>query len=258
MWRERSDRTPSLVPRLGARWHRRCNSEPRVRVANSLIGVVVAHIVLAAGCYDPSLRDCTITCSGSGHCTGDQQCVDGFCAGPNVARCLEQGEAVTVDAAMVTTDADPPVDAENAMQTLCLQGCTKGTCIDGVCTIDCSQTGSCGSDVACPLNLPCHVICGDGACHGKILCSGALSCQVDCTGAFSCDDEIQCPGGRDCDVVCSGASSCKHRTKCSNSCSCDVSCTGTGSCAEASECPATSCRIGNGCTSQLAGCDTCQ
>jgi hypothetical protein len=36
-----------------------------------------------------------------------------------------------------------------------------------------------------------------------------------------------------------------------------VSCTGTGSCAEPSECPEATCRIGNGCTSLLAGCDSC-
>jgi len=222
-----------------------------------LIGAVVAHIGLVAGCYQPALRDCTITCTGDGQCASGQVCVDGFCAGTNVVRCTEEGQPVIVDAAAVTSDAEePPADADP--NVLCNQGCTKGTCIDGVCTIDCSQAGACQTDVVCPLNLPCHVICGDGACHGKVNCTGAESCRVDCTGELACDDDIQCPSGRDCDVVCSGTGSCKHRTKCSNSCSCDVTCSGTGSCPEASECPEMSCRIGNGCTSQLAGCNTCE
>lgn len=218
--------------------------------------MVVVHIGLAAGCYEPALTDCMIRCEGPAQCVADQVCLDGFCAAPVVARCTDQGQPVIVDAAAATSDAMPPPDGDP--NALCIQGCSKGTCIDGVCTIDCSEPGTCLTDVVCPMNLPCHVICGDGSCNGKVNCAGAASCAIDCIGDYACDDDISCPSGRPCDVTCSGANSCKHRTKCSNSCSCNVACTGLGSCAEASECPSMTCRIGNGCTSQLAGCNTCE
>jgi hypothetical protein len=219
----------------------------------SVVGAVVAH--MGAGCYQPTLRDCTIRCNKPSECLGDQVCLDqGYCAAPNVLRCTDKGEPVIVDASAVTGDAAP--DPRDAFE-ICLQGCTRGTCIAGVCTIDCSASGSCSNDVACPANLPCRVICGDLACNSKILCSQAASCTVDCIGTDACHDEIQCPADRPCTVTCSGVDSCEKRTKCSGSCSCDVTCSGAGSCREASECPSSSCRIGNGCTSQLAGCNTC-
>jgi hypothetical protein len=36
-------------------------------------------ILCAAGCYDPALRDCTITCGGSGDCADGQTCAGGYC-----------------------------------------------------------------------------------------------------------------------------------------------------------------------------------
>lgn len=214
-----------------------------------VIGMVVAHI--GTGCYQPALRDCAVTCTGVDGCAGNQVCLDGLCAAPNVARCTNDGQPVIIDA---SPDSSPMPDAFD----ICTQGCSMGTCIGGVCTIDCSADGACPNDVACPANLPCHVICGDDACGHKVNCTMAASCRVDCNGADSCHDEIQCPNNRECDVSCSGASSCKRRTKCGMSCACDVTCSGVGSCAEASECPASECRVGNGCSS-LADpkCDDC-
>ncbi len=49
------------------------------------IAALVA-VVAAAGCYDPQLEDCTVTCAGAGDCADDQVCgTDGFCAAPSVA-----------------------------------------------------------------------------------------------------------------------------------------------------------------------------
>lgn len=40
----------------------------------------------ATGCYDPQLRDCTLTCSAPSDCAGDQVCgSDHFCAAPDIA-----------------------------------------------------------------------------------------------------------------------------------------------------------------------------
>ncbi|HEU0033740.1 MAG TPA: hypothetical protein VFQ53_24100 [Kofleriaceae bacterium] len=141
---------------------------------------------------------------------------------------------------------------------LCEQGCSMGTCEAGVCVIDCTLPGSCATaDVICPANLPCRVECGELSCIKKVNCELSTACTVLCSGDGSCHDEIKCGLGP-CDVTCSGVNSCDRRTKCGTSCSCDVSCTGSGSCGEASECPTgTPCRVGNGCTSQLTGCDRC-
>jgi hypothetical protein len=222
--------------------------------------VALAHLV-AAGCYRPTLRDCTVQCAAETDCAGDQHCAAGWCVGAGIETCDSIGGVVTPDGSVaVTTDAGPgqpdaavPPDARD----ICTQGCSMGTCVGGVCTIDCSTPGACPNDVVCPVNLPCHVICGDGSCGHKVNCTMSLECTVDCIGDMACKDEIQCSHSA-CEVTCSGTGSCKRRTKCANACACDVTCSGAGSCAEASECPAALCRVGNACSSQPVGCDTCQ
>jgi hypothetical protein len=228
---------------------------PRYRVSNAgvFVGVVIAHLVAMAACYHPEVKDCTVQCSAPTDCTGGQICrSDGWCAMPDITSCPKGGGDTggTLDAATTTGDAPDPATM------LCQQGCTNGSCVAGVCVIDCSATMSCQNDVVCPANLPCRVICGERACAHKVNCTQATSCQVQCNGDSSCQDEIQCGSNR-CDVDCIGASSCKRRTKCANACACDVTCLGAGSCAEASECPESSCKLGNGCSSLLAGCNDC-
>lgn len=214
-----------------------------------LFGMVIAHLVVA--CYHPETQDCTLQCGAPTDCADGQSCANGWCANTGVS-CTREGNPVVVDGA-VNNNGSP--DASNA-NALCQQGCSKGTCIDGVCVIDCSADGSCPNDVACPANLPCRVICGDSSCAKKINCTMATSCDIRCQGQNACGDEIQCSAG-ECDVACTGAGSCKRRTKCAGSCACDVTCSGPMSCMEASECPAMTCRIGNGCSSLLAGCNDC-
>ena len=214
-----------------------------MRVLKLLIGMAIAYMGLT-GCYEPSLRNCSIQCASADQCIGTQVCLEGYCADANVSRC-DEGEAVILDASM------------NDAPDLCNQGCSNGTCVAGVCTIDCSASGSCPNDVICPANIPCHVICGDSACGHKVNCTMAASCEVDCVGDNACGDEIQCPSDRSCDVTCSGESSCLKRVKCASSCACDVTCSGSDSCAEVSECPSDLCDVGNGCSSQPATCDAC-
>jgi hypothetical protein len=153
-------------------------------------------------------------------------------------------------------DASMQMPDGSDKQALCQLGCTKGTCVDGACVIDCSAPDSCnGADIKCAPNLPCRVICGERSCEKKIFCDNATSCEVQCTGDNSCRDEIVCNANR-CDVDCIGAGSCK-KTKCSGSCACDVTCSGLGSCTDPNECPESTCRLGEGCSSLLAGCNTC-
>ncbi|MBA3502412.1 MAG: hypothetical protein H0T65_18755, partial [Deltaproteobacteria bacterium] len=185
-------------------------------------------LVLAClvGCYSPSVRDCTVSCANPNDCAGDQVCTtDGWCAAPETA-CM----GVAPDSSMATSDGS--IDA----RPLCELGCPNGTCVGGVCVIDCSATGSCTQDFTCPQNIPCRVVCGDQACTNKVACGLASSCEVQCNGINACADEIVC-GVAPCDVTCAGAASCKKRVKCKEACSCDVACTGTGSCAETPECP---------------------
>ena len=219
--------------------------------AGNIAGVVLAHLVAVAGCYNPEVKDCTVRCSGETECTSGQTCSDGWCVKGD-RDCPKGGDGdndLTPDAAAVTNDAD--------RNLLCMQGCPNGTCNNGVCVIDCSSPFACrDSDVLCPPNIPCRVMCGYEACDKKIICGLATSCEVQCTGDSSCNDEIQCNSNR-CSVTCSGAGACAKRTRCANACACDVACTGTGSCPEVSECPEDNCRLGNGCNSQLAGCDSC-
>lgn len=214
----------------------------------------LAGLVLIAACYAPTLRDCAVACSAATDCTGGQVCgADGYCSSPDVAgQCAGILDAQPAgDGAMVNADAVPDAD-------LCTAGCSAGTCIAGVCTIDCSAPDACPNEVVCPANLPCHVVCGgERACHSKVKCQLATSCQVTCSGFDSCDDEISCGTGP-CTITCSGGLSCEKRLRCKDACSCDASCIGLGSCGEAPECPlGDTCRLGNGCTSTFPGCSSC-
>jgi hypothetical protein len=217
-----------------------------------LVGAVLTYLVASAGCYNPEVRDCTVRCSAATDCTGGQVCrSDGYCAMPDVKECKtgNDGSDITV--------VDAALNADAPDQSRCQQNCTKGSCVDGVCVIDCSATGSCDeTDVVCPASVPCRVVCGAMSCTHKVNCGLSTSCEVQCNGDFSCQDEIICNANR-CDVDCIGTSSCKRRVKCSNACACDVTCTGASSCVESSECPESTCRLGNGCTSLLTGCDSC-
>jgi hypothetical protein len=218
----------------------------------------IAALLALAGCYDPELRDCTVTCATPADCAGGQLCSqDGFCVGRAFAGACTQ-HVLPPDAKSHAKDAAEPDGEDEA--GLCVQGCANGTCdAHGVCVIDCTAMGACDmNDVICPPNLPCRVVCGDHACMHHVQCGLSTSCEVQCSGASSCGDTIMCNAGP-CTVACSGASSCHKHTKCSMSCACDVTCPGTGACADpASECPlGPTCTLGKGCSSQLPGCDTC-
>lgn len=59
---------------------------------------------LLIACYDPSSRDCTVTCSPQEPCADDQVCgSDGYCASPSVAgHCMDNSVAPDAAAAPVS------------------------------------------------------------------------------------------------------------------------------------------------------------
>ncbi|HTJ40572.1 MAG TPA: hypothetical protein VL463_00700 [Kofleriaceae bacterium] len=72
----------------------------------AVLAAIVAAIA-CVGCYQPALRDCTITCAGAGDCAMGQVCgADGFCARPEVAGTCAADAAIAgePDARMI----DPP------------------------------------------------------------------------------------------------------------------------------------------------------
>jgi len=228
---------------MRAWWHYHCTRSAGVKI------LVLLVMCVAMGCYSPSLRDCTASCANPGDCGGGQVCTDGWCANP------DKSCAGTPDAA--ATDASLPVDARQ----LCELGCPNGTCAGGVCVIDCSAPDSCPSDVTCPPNVPCRIVCGDRSCDHKVACGQASTCEIRCNGHDACADEVSC-GTAPCEVTCAGVGSCKKKIKCKESCACDVTCSGLTSCADpmGAECPLTmdACSLGKGCSSELAGCDRCE
>ncbi len=112
----------------------------------------VAIALLVAGCYDPSLRDCTVTCHGAGECASGQVCgADGYCAAPSVAGTCKAPDARGSDIDAPLTDIDaplidaplidaqmfdaPPPDAPGAQLHITITG--KGKVVDSTGTIQC-------------------------------------------------------------------------------------------------------------------------
>ncbi|HEU0033663.1 MAG TPA: hypothetical protein VFQ53_23715 [Kofleriaceae bacterium] len=49
--------------------------------------------LLAAGCYEPAVQDCTVTCSASDECAGEQVCARGFCVASGDVTCDGTGSS---------------------------------------------------------------------------------------------------------------------------------------------------------------------
>jgi hypothetical protein len=99
--------------------------------------MLLVTAALAAGCYDPELRDCAVTCHGAGDCAGGQVCgADGFCAAPDVAGTCRSARA------------EPP-DAALAQLHVTVQGAGEIADISGTftCTKDCTYARAPGTTV---------------------------------------------------------------------------------------------------------------
>lgn len=133
-----------------------------------LIRAALAALVLA-GCYEPAIRDCTISCASPGDCATGQVCgSDGLCAAPEIAgQCRRAGvDAGPHDDARVSggppRDADPP-DAPDAPATVALHVQIMGTgavLVDGVgtCSSKDAKHGDCVFDVAAGAALIAHAV----------------------------------------------------------------------------------------------------
>jgi hypothetical protein len=98
-----------------------------------------AIAVALAGCYDPALRDCTVTCHAAGDCASGQVCgADGFCAAPEIAGTCRAADAHALADAPPLADAGP-ADAAPAQLHVTIGG--HGMVVDSTgtrtCTTDC-------------------------------------------------------------------------------------------------------------------------
>ncbi|TMQ19976.1 MAG: hypothetical protein E6J91_04855 [Deltaproteobacteria bacterium] len=131
-----------------------------------VLAAVAAAALALAGCYSPSVRDCTVSCSSPGDCASGQVCgSDGLCAAPEVAgRCRQ-----LVDAGVHGTrpPADPMrdagIDGPDATATVVLhvQITGKGAVfVDGLgaCSSKDPQRGDCLFDVAPGVSQIVHAI----------------------------------------------------------------------------------------------------
>lgn len=89
---------------------------------------VLLVLAILSGCYSPELRDCTVSCSGSDDCAGEQTCAKGFCA----------AKGVSCTGAMVNdagTDARPVDAAPQIVLHVMISGMGK---------VDVAGVGRCG------------------------------------------------------------------------------------------------------------------
>ncbi len=123
-----------------------------------VLGVAAAAGLALAGCYSPSLRDCTVSCGSAGDCATGQVCgADGMCASPAVAGHCGRGVDAGIPDATIRPDAAPPRDAApdappDAGRTirLTVQIMGKGSVtVDGAgtCSSQEPDRGSCMYDV---------------------------------------------------------------------------------------------------------------
>jgi uncharacterized repeat protein (TIGR02543 family) len=86
---------------LGEPGHRSGASRTVAACAPALLAIP------AAGCYAPSVRDCTVTCEAATDCATGQVCgPDGYCAAPGVTGTCARADAdATADADAATIDA---------------------------------------------------------------------------------------------------------------------------------------------------------
>ena len=123
-------------------------------------GAAIAIAACAsAACYQPTLRDCTVSCSSAADCAGDQVCgTSGWCAAQGVVCSLAPDAAV--DGA--GTDASDD-DASN---------------IDAAATIDASMMIDAGADLRI-------VITGRGSVAGDFPGVDCMAPPGDCTYGIS-------------------------------------------------------------------------
>ena len=136
-------------------------------------------------------------------CPDGKTCDDGACIDPTQILAdggtnddAERLESGAVDAVAVT-DAPTVVDAADPR---CSQ-CTKGTCVDNVCTVDCTTAKPCTGEL-CANGLPCAITCENTASCSSISATSAnANITITCKDNLACGGGIACQGGN-CDIEC--------------------------------------------------------
>jgi hypothetical protein len=222
-----------------------------------LVVALAVCFALALSCSIDK-RSGAFSCTTSDQCDSGRLCVDGFCV---------VGGSGTQNDAPQSTGSDaggtkPPPDGSTG--GMCPQQCTTCSVALKTCEIDCTND-ACNSNgpLQCPAGYACTIACGALDACNDVDCTQATSCTVSCSGHSSCQ-EVDCGSGK-CDIMCTGHDACGGTIDCSQSCACDVTC-GSGSTAANGPCQGDiMCQgelcgalDGEGCTSQLPGCNTCQ
>jgi hypothetical protein len=131
------------------------------------MGVLARMVAVAfalAGCYAPSVHDCTVSCEAPGDCASDQICgADGWCAAPEIAGRCRMG----IDAG-VRDDAPSRDAAADAVTTVALrvQVMGKGSVFiegTGVCSSKEPQRGDCMYNIAAGVQQTVHAIVTDSS-----------------------------------------------------------------------------------------------
>jgi hypothetical protein len=134
---------------------------------------LVASLTALVGCYTPALRDCTVSCTGTGDCAAGQVCGgDHLCAAPEIAgRCAALGSGPGIDAGEHAQDAALPGDAASpdappdgpinspGLIRLHVQISGKGSVLVqgyGSCSSIAPQHGDCRYDIA--RDMPQNVV----------------------------------------------------------------------------------------------------
>jgi hypothetical protein len=125
--------------------------------------VIAMCAPLIAGCYEPALRDCTVTCHGVHECAEGQVCgADGFCASPARAGSCASTRAAA-DAAANASDAAPRPDAAQppdasgpdagSVASLSIMIVGRGQVSVSPLGVTCDATGASGATCSYPVTI---------------------------------------------------------------------------------------------------------
>lgn len=149
-------------------------------LARTALAAALAGLAAVAGCYDPTLTDCKVTCAANTDCAGDQTCGSGgLCVGPGVSTCAgeqpDAGPAATTVMLHVMVDGKGSVQVDSNPLMVCGAFGNGGDCMFGVKTQTAHHlvaspqanrafamwTGACaGSDTTCTVTPTMAVTVG--------------------------------------------------------------------------------------------------
>ncbi len=108
-------------------------------LARSVVVAALVGFTMTAGCYDPTLAECKVTCAADGDCAGDQTCGSGgLCVGAGVSTCAAEqpdaGPAPTTVMLHVMVEGKGSVQVDASPLMICGAFGNGGDCMFGVKT----------------------------------------------------------------------------------------------------------------------------